>query len=375
MAIASAMRDGIHDSSERYNAAEKRTNVARGQDASVRASAALDKYKTLFETELRLWGSIPFEYVTEILKPQRKALDAADVVNVSAGSKLQAIKDTRVPCPYGDPLSLVRGFDSSIRNAGGGHEDWEVGDDGKLILTIRDPRTGKTRRTIRLELSELKDLIATCQRTIWSLQVGFLIFIANEGLQFRMDSTSKDLKVKEIENLVSAFADNRWLSLQEFTFDRERKTSLMTLRHVPMPIANRGQILSMAGAKDIVHVRNDAKLDEQIVGILQFYLSHLVETEYPNVRVKILDSRGIEVCDVEYSADEMRKCLPATGRDHMPHPTTGAVPKMRYYIVHQVLVPVGGKPMAIAFFEERGEDVVSDDEDVDLELRPYLPAE
>ncbi len=361
--VASLMMENMHDVHTRRFAAEKILYSAESKDKIIRFAAMKDLYRTLFENEFRLWSTIPYTYVCRSCKIGTKVERAEDSLAISASTKYVALNDKTVPCPYGDIKNLLVGFDNDIRNAGGGHEDWEIDDEGMLVLKVHNPKSGALKKTITLSEDQMQGLIDDCRKTIWVLQTGLLIHLVNSGGIPKNDKTKRVYKKAEIESLLKSFSADRWFHLEKLSFTHNGKRVDVVLRHIPPMLGLRGSILLGNGqAYDIVQVRFRTKLEEQIWGILQYFLIHLPESEIPSINLTILDRNGESFANVEYSSTEMQR-LNTSCHEHVKHaptPAAGFIPPKDYYMILKLSVPAGLRQLAEDSLEQKGEEVVKD---------------
>ena len=88
-------------------------NALKDSEIETIFSCQLSLYKTLFESDFRLYGTIPYFYLCKKCGKSHAVQDAEKFVDVSAGEKFQTIKNTTF-LPNGNFPDLVSGFDNLL---------------------------------------------------------------------------------------------------------------------------------------------------------------------------------------------------------------------------------------------------------------------
>ena len=149
--VAGSIIDAANDTGLRMEQAEETLyNALTGSEVETIFSAQLNLYKTLFESDFRLYGIVPYFYLCRKYGKTYEVKDAEKFVEVSAGEKFQTIRNTKIPLSNGNFPDLVSSFDNHIRNAGAGHDRWETTDKKTVILKVVDDKSGKEKRGMNL---------------------------------------------------------------------------------------------------------------------------------------------------------------------------------------------------------------------------------
>jgi hypothetical protein len=284
------------------------------------------------------------------------AKTAADVVAVGASVKLHAVRDVRIALPTGRISDLADGLDNRIRNAGDGHESWEIDDDGNVLLHITDPKTGSTRRPMPLKLTidELAKFVDRVRRTIWSIETGMAIYMTNSSAVRDRLLPHRNSKIAEIVTLVENFARERWLSIKSMEIERDRSAFSITLAYEPIILGEDGQIVLGSGeAYDLIKVESRVPYKYQVLGVLQYAVwEFFPETNPPRICAVVLDEHGKDIGKVEFERDEVRKLYSGTKEE--PIPSSGALPEGEYMIAGELRVPFGQRAEFSQVLEESG---------------------
>lgn len=353
----------IHNTFERYEAEATVYYSHRGsKDLHAKLASTKDFYRTLFENDFRLWITLPYLYACKVHDIKTKAMNSDGFVHTSASTKFNTLKNNTIPSPYGNIEWLLQGFDNQIRNAGGGHEDWEVNDDGEIVFYIRAPRSGKLNKTVIYSDSKFENIVKECQKTIWVLQVGVLVFLENNKQILNKLSSKKKFKISEIKSVLHAFANDRWFDIIELSIENERSKVSITLQHSPRSYGIQQSIFfGTRQAYDIIQTKVKAILDEQVFGIIQCLLGHFDQSNMPEVYLKILDKNGSIVADVEYDSTEMNKLKPEHSKKLIrPVPRKGDIPYKQYYMIMQLRFPYGTRKLAEEICRKKGYELYTD---------------
>lgn len=317
-------------------------NSSAKGDKLMNFSDSVRLYKVLFENEFRLHSTIPYLYMCRVYGRKHKATNAADFVNVGASEKFQALSDTRVPLPRGDISKLCVGFDNQIRNAGEGHDRWEVTDKDMLVLPIVDPKTGSEKGKVELSENELKGLIKQCRKSLWILKNGYLLFLENnEDLDLKLKD-KPILKIREIEALLEQFADNRWFDLKQFEINEERTLVTLAIRYRPRVVGTKTQVFFGSGeAYDLIERERFVPYEYQMLDIVKTALRCLGSETLPKVIVKMYGEKDASLGTVEYKPVELSKLLKEEGELEIPRPSKGSVPDIKCRLVVFIKVPYG----------------------------------
>ena len=258
--------DETYDSGMRIEAAERVYFNSNQKDIiSARAEAIIDLYRSLFESEFRLWSALPYFYACRILGAVTKATKVADYVNVSAGTKYKTLLLKTNTSPYGDLTKLASGFDNEVRNAGGGHVDWELNDDDSILLRVHDPSSGSLKKTLPFTIDEFEQQVKECRRSQWILKMGQVMFLNNNPACHSLITSTRPPKAREILLAVTEFAREYWFSVESLILNQTRTEARLVLQHAPRQTGVTTHLFSSSGQSyDIVVTQQTAELQPQL---------------------------------------------------------------------------------------------------------------
>lgn len=298
----------------------------------------LDAYKALFESEFRLWSSIPYCYTCEELMPKGRLKNFKDYVFIPAGKKLGVLRERKIPVPVGRINLLAIGFDNKIRNAGAGHNTWEVTDKGTILLHVINPETGKEKNVIELKLEDLKEKVKVMERRCWSMEMGVYLFLANNPDLKSKITLKSNLKKLEMERCLRAFVSERQMELKIFDFDSDRKTLRIELKKDVCIVGERGEVLLGNGQRyDVAVKKAQVKYADQVFGIIQYAL-YLNDKNPFDVSVKVIGEDDALIAEADFPSSEVSKL---TEKINRPNPSRGGLGDEEYTLVGQSLVPYG----------------------------------
>lgn len=302
----------------------------------------LEYYKTLFETELRMWLTLPYAYLCEFIKPKLKKVDYEDYVLVPAGTKRYEMKNLKNPTLQGDFRKLSIGFDNKIRNAGKGHNNYEITDNDTLVLLVKHPRSHKIVERIELDEKELKAKVKLMERKLWPLEMGIIIYLVNNPTIKSKIQPKIDYKIKEIERILWEFVKQRQITMKKFNLSKDRNNLELELYKDPILTGKEGGKLYMDGSppSDIITDEIEVNYDDQIIGIIEYAL-HLNQKNPFNVKVKVYDEDSSCLMDLEFNKDEIAKL--ALEKKQKPKPFKGKTCKKTYKLIVEQAIPEGTK--------------------------------
>ena len=346
-----AVLEEQHDAIARVDKAEAALRELEGAPEKW-LPAALEVYKVYFESEYRLWATVPYCFVCKYYGLATAPEDRSAAVHIGGGEKFQALKKLKVTLPQGDIKTLIAGFDNEIRNAGAGHDRWELTDSKTIVLNVRDPKTGQLKGSERIELTiqDLRELLMQCRRTIWTLKMGVVLFSVNNPAAAGAATRTKAFKNKEIESYVEAYAASRSFKLRKFTCDPEKTKVEIELQHFHSVRGTGGALLYGSGERfDLIGIEFEEAYSAQVLSVLRYMLTQYFEkAKLPDVAVKVFDLADTCIGDVEYSGAELLK-LVAPGAGAIPAARRGALSPGKYAHRGEVKVPFGKR----AHFEAR----------------------
>lgn len=282
-------------------------------------------------------------YVCKVYGVKNKGKTPEAYVSIGASEKFHALKNIHTPLAQGSPKDLVVGFDNEIRNAGAGHESWEITDKDTVLLYIVDPRSGELKGTKQIELTkkQLDDLIKQCRRSMWILTMGVTFFLNNNPDFVAKLTRDKDFKVREIEGRLENFADSRWFTVKEFTVNEARTEVQIGLKYSPKILGEHGQIFfGTAERYDLVKIEEETEYRYQILDILKYLVTSFFQKP-PDIKLKVWDDKNKLLAELHYESTEMQKLHTNATEKNIPTPTSGSLPTKKCLIAHEVRVPYG----------------------------------
>ena len=341
--VASSIIDSSNDAGLRTEKAEEALYSAlKGSEIENIFSTQLNLYKTFFESDFRLYGTIPYFYLCKKYGKVHGVKDNDKFVDVAASKKFHTIKNTVFSLPAGSFSGLVSGFDNHIRNAGAGHDRWETTDNKTVVLKVVDDKTGSEKKRYEFTQIELRDILQQCRINLWVLRNGFLIFLENNPDVEKKIVSKRVYKIREIKEATESYAANRSFEIEEFNLDSERKKLELSLKYAPPIVGHNEQIFfGTAEAYDIVHLEEAVKYEYQMLDILKYSLLHLDRNNLPEVIIHMFDDKNVDLGSVEYGKIELGKLLEEEGEIKIPVPNKGKVPQLECKIDLPVRVPYG----------------------------------
>lgn len=357
--LISYLLDQVYDTHERIIQSEEEYHSALssdGIDIFKKFSASLRYYKVLFESEFRLWSTIPYFFAVTQYGKRSGGSSPDTFIEIAASTKYQTIKDIKIILPKGDIKNLIEGFDNIIRNAGEGHDRYEISDNNTVILHDINPLTGKSkgRKYMELTLTDLTNLIDTCRKTIWILKNGLILFIINNPNLAKILKYIRPIKFREIEYRIRAFSDMRWLKVNKFSYNKDSNTLTIHLQYFEKHVGVSSElIIGNVGRYDLIDIERKVKYKHQVWGVLQYLLSIWTKEQVPNIDLKIFDNKGYCLSDLTYSNIELKKLLIGK-KKYEPIPLRGTITEKKYVMVMAISVPLGSRKSAERFIEQRG---------------------
>lgn len=349
--LVSVMQDQFYDTSNRTNAAERNAYNAKQSKNPDRIFGDLIRlYKVFFENEFRLWGAGVYFYLCRTVGLKNSGTTPESFVHVSGAEKFHAISDLKICFPLGYPRDLCEGFDNEIRNAGEGHDSWEVTDRGTMLLSVRDPKTGllKGSRQIEFTVNSLENQILLCRRSIWHLRAGYLLFMNNNPQFARKVRRIRQPKCGEIEAGANNFAETRWLKIKTFDINKDRTELRATLQYCPRVLGEMGRLLFSNGeCYDLVKITEKVRYAEQVMGVLQFICwSGFDYANLPTIHVTVEDNNDSVLAKLSIPPNELRKLYKPASERTKPIPSDGVWPDAEYDLAYNVRVPAGKRAQA-----------------------------
>ena len=348
-----------HDTSVRSEQAEQNLWHSRvSKDIERIFSDQLRLYKILFENEFRLWSTVSYLFACKNHGVKNKLRDPEKAASIGASEKFHALKGIKVALPQGTLSDLIKGFDNQIRNAGEGHDRWEITDKDNIVLPIIDSETGEEKNKIELTQKEMDDYLKECRRTIWILKIGTLIFLENNPTFQAKLQRNKIYKTREIQDALESYAENQLFEVTKFSLNDDRSQVEMEIKYTPQTAPIQEQVFfGGAEAYDIVRKIVKVSYERQMINIVHFILAHLDENNLPIMKIKMLDEGGNDMGTVEYSQDELSKVLNDADGKYMPTPSSGSRPSKECEMSLPIRVPYGTKHIFEKVIQDWNEEI------------------
>lgn len=349
--LSSSLLEESHDTNMRTEGAERNLYNSYGSSDNVRIYSDLNRfYKVLYENELRLWSTIPYAYIVKLKSKKYHNIDVRELILIGAGKKFRAIKNFKISTLYGDINDLVDGFSSDLRNAGEGHDSWEVMDDGKILFKLVNPYTGKERGSGQIILTnrEYHDIIEKCRRSLWILKNGLIVFLVNNPSITKDAQSSKTYKIREIESHLRLFAEECGVNLEKFSADENRSLFKIEIKHRRQIVGKDGKLfIGQQAAFDIVNIKIELSYKLQSLRLIQMFVYNFyAEDNLPRIEISVFDENDALVGEAEYLPNELKKLFLPFRSENIPIPNSGDIPDRKFDVFIEHRVPYGeGKTM------------------------------
>jgi hypothetical protein len=333
---------------------EREIGTKDERSASERIRGALSVYNCLFENDFKVLSTPIYASAIYQFGISHKVQDPVNVVHVPTSTKIQGIEQIKDIVPYGDMSVFVGGFDNEIRNAGVGHESFEIHDDGSFSLRVTNPYSGEVKGSgiITLTEKQLSDLTKEMHKTLWFFKVGLNVFLANNRELVKKIAVLQEMKVRDIKKEMEGFCDNRCLDIKSFEFDSKKPLLEMSLQYAPKLLGDGGEaFIGTAEAWELIKREMVVPYKDQIIGCV-FHLIRLFESRkdgVPNINLVVKDEKGKEVMNLEYTKEELVRFL--SDYKVPPTPAKGKYFEGTYKMEYNVRVPYGMKKVMKPFIE------------------------
>lgn len=284
-------------------------------------------YKSLFESEFALWISLFYAWIIECHKPTLK-IGNIDYVSVPASQKRKTLGDQKFPM-------IIDGIDHKIRNAGSGHESWEITDEDECVYKDIDQRTGETKETFQISISELREKIKKIEKATAIIDLSLHVFLANNPtITVGYSALGIRPKISEIERMTSKMASDYQLNLRKFQLGKDRGQLDLEIFHPKQAESVRpSQVFTNLWAHEVVTLRWGVSYIDQVFGIL-FWIIHLNEGKAFNLHLKIVDEEVWDIYEGEFDAVELQKWADEASKEKTyPKPKEWGLPEKSYTLV------------------------------------------
>ncbi len=318
-----------YDSHARMSAATESANTKRlAKNPEDRFSGLLEKHKTLIESEFRVWATPVYFYACKIPKIATKAATPENYVHVSAGTKYHTIKDIAVAMLDGHLPELLGAIDIRIRNAGGGHDTWEILEDGSIKLYFTNPYSGKRDGERKFTEEEFRSYVKECEKAVWIMKMGLNVFLANNPEVFKKVRSTRKLKATEIKAKVNALLSHRWMRVKEFDYKRESKIAEIVLERVEKTFKAERKSMTFGNGQKFIIIQKEihSKYKRTILYALHLVVAELEISEVPSIHIRVLD-RDKVIADLNFKSVELQKLHGKLTEETIPQPIAGKWPE------------------------------------------------
>ncbi|MDD4319556.1 MAG: hypothetical protein PHW10_04520 [Candidatus Peribacteraceae bacterium] len=322
-----------YDSHIRMSAASEIAASNRESDnAEERFAGMLDRHKTLFESEFRLWATIPYFFVAKVIKSKSKAETPESYVHVSASTKYYAIKKVSIALTHGHLPNLLGAIDVRVRNAGGGHDSWEILEDERMQMHFTDPYSGKRDGERTFTEEEFRRYFKDCEKAVWILEMGLNVFLVNNPSFFEKVQGTRKLKANEIRMKLDALVSERWIRVKDFVFNRQAKTATIVLERVKRAFMAERKEMYLSNGQKFVIIQKEihSKYKRTILYALDILVTHLEPQEIPVTHIQVIDENGVNIADLTFSPEELHKLLGKVTEETTPAPSNGKWPETTF---------------------------------------------
>lgn len=322
---------------------------------SQKVREVLSLYNCLYENNFKVWGTPLYASSIYAFKNKHQVKDPANVVHVPTSTKIQSIKEIKFKEPYGDMSVFLKGFDNEIRNAGVGHESFEIHDDGSFSLRVTDPFSGEIKGSgvITLTLKDLNGLIKEMEKTLWFFKVGLNVFFANNRSTVERIAILEEMKIRDIRKDFESFCDNRWLKIEQFDFNEKDHALSLALKYSPQILGEKSEVfIGTAEAWDLIKRKMVVKYKEQIIGCI-FHLLRLFNTRktgVPKIFLIVKDENRKELMSLDFTKEELARFL--VEYKIPPQPIKGEYYDGNYVMEYHVRVPYGMRDVMEPMIDE-----------------------
>lgn len=358
--LISFLLDETNDAQIRTHSSEK--NFYEAESTEEKFISAVRHYKIYFETQFRLWGTVPYFFACKRMGLKNAGSTPGTYVKISASTKYYMLKNIQTILPDGDVKELVKGFDTELRNAGDGHDSYELTDNDTILMHVLNPKTGKPVGSKKIELTyeELDKMISLCRKSIWVLRNGLSIFLNNNPDFRKKLKSNRPIKISEIKASIESFVEDRRMCLEAFHISKDRKHVDIGLTFQPQEKERKGGELLFGNGEryDLINIRLTMQAKYQIISVLQYLVYIFKKGNTPEIFAEIFNDKKQTIAKLEYEPKELDKFFLPKKEENIPIPKVGTVPDFSLTYLGEVKVPYGLKTSAILLLKSKGYDVV-----------------
>lgn len=301
--LANKVFSRIHDSRTIVEESAREYDLIAHDNHTQKAfKKGFEYYKSLFESEFALGISLFYAWVVECHKPALKNPDT-DYVSVPASQKRKTLEDQKFTV-------VIDGIDHKIRNAGSGHESWEVTDEGECIYKDIDPKTWKVKETFQISTSDLRNEIKKIEKATAIIDLSLNIFLSNNpNIQIGYSILGIRPKISEIERIASKIGLEYQLGITKFAFEKDRSHLDLEIIHYRAS-SNIGatQVFSNLWAHEVVKMRWGVSYIDQVFWIL-FQIIHLNEGKVFEFHLKITEEGKWSIYEGVFETEELQRWI------------------------------------------------------------------
>lgn len=323
-----------------------------GFASTARINQVLEKSREDIRGKLTLYTSLMENLVRPLLSPiyyvsharygtSLNKAKSSDLANVGVGKKVYTISNATTSDAQINIKDFILDINTTIRNAGTGHERWEELDNNILEFKESNPRTGAVKDIFTLTLSDLEGALKSLEKRVWILRTAFFIFLENEDINLL---TNEPRSKKSIEEYICNWAEIERNLLIEKPFLWDEKMGLISINTDTVEVdATKNRLYMDGQAYDIIYKIDSHPYLHNLLDVLM-RLSHKVDVvEYKKIKVTAKKKgTDIETCVYETTA-LLDFYLASTEEDPAPTPIEGAFAEDTAYIeyVKELRVPAG----------------------------------
>jgi len=295
-------------------------------------------YKSFFENEFNLWSSPIVTYLLNYTILPKKIRDnykrVSNFVNLWSWSKYSIISSANI-------LKSVDNIDTLIRNAWAWHDSRDLQDNWKCKLKNIKPTTWEVLSEVIISLDDLDEKIKLMEKVCFIFDLWTQIFLHNTNLDSSIVIKSwAEVKVKEIERVVSMLAKTYHLKLNKLTFLQSREDCELEIEKIyKMPSAWIWSVYTDRSREDVVEIKKEVKYIDQSFWLVNQIL-HLNKNNSFNLSLKIIDNYGNVIFSWNFEKNEIAKIL-LWDKSNYPIPKSGTLPDATYILISEMLVPYG----------------------------------